>query len=287
MSAMSTALHVVISQDSPSITHRVVLASLPERFAVSDESSRDASPEVVLVSTNHHNWPQHPAFVTSGLRAVMLTGPGAASTSAVENLMERRTASAPRVLVSHVFASDPTWTSIRPNVTSDAEQTSVIDTVVTVAKPELLLPALLEQLATLRSIVPSIGDDLALVHSGTRSYLLAGRARACAISLAGVVSPAGSSTMSLDVVGATRRWRVDWHAEPLAAPTTAVRADEHGTTSAPHRYESGHRRSWIELHTLLTDPSAAAATDPTGDLRALLADLRFLTKLGISLPPGS
>ena len=58
--------------------------------------------------------------------------------------------------------------------------------------------------------------------------------------------------LSVDVVGAGRRWQVRFDGTAPAVPAVVTRHDRSGAHSRPLIHESGHRAAWERLHEAIT-----------------------------------
>jgi hypothetical protein len=231
--------------------HQTVLASLPGYFRPA------AAPgvEVQLVSGDQAGWPELArSAASSGARAIMLTGTRALTADAVRRLSQQVAAAGVLVAVDTAYASDRSWSEALPLLAADAKEAAILDSVITVPRPDLetsgagqLCSALVEQLATVR---PLLGDLVGLeaAHVSGRNYVLAGVVKGIAVTLAGVISGTGEASLDLDLVGTRRRWQARFGADTLARPTLISLNDSSGRHTRPVVFESAHRAGWLNLH---------------------------------------
>jgi hypothetical protein len=239
------------ADDRASCLHRTVLASLPDYFRVAAGPDAD----VQLVSGDQAGWRSRARSVLGAhTRAVMLTGRRALTAEAARSL-SRDTAPGGILLgVDTAYASDRSWIAALPLLAADAKEAAVLDSVITVARPDLetgstdvLRAALMEQLAVVRPLLRDLAG-LETVHVSGRNYVLAAVTEGVTITLAGVISGTGDGSLDLHLVGTGRHWQALFEADSLARPATISVSDLGGRHIRPAVFESAHRASWLDLY---------------------------------------
>jgi hypothetical protein len=135
--------------------HRAVLASLPQRFLITQKQSEGA--DIAVVSGRDPSWIDRVvARVDAGAKGILLAAPTAADPAQIRHLAIRLAGRA-IVAVDARFAADPTWAAARAEIATDARTASLVDSVVTVedATEDALFGGLVEQLAILRPLIES------------------------------------------------------------------------------------------------------------------------------------
>jgi hypothetical protein len=244
--------------------HRTVLASLPDRFRINDRANADVVVDTTLAAPTG--------------RAVLLAQPIATHPGDVRAIGAAARAAGVETAVAYAHVADPTWSSVAELVASDVPGAVVVDSVVTVHDADALLRGLLEQLAVMRSLLPTL-DGLTARAWSPQHYLVGGVVDGVPITLSGVVSASADTSMALDVVRVERRWRATWCTEPLARPTVVTRLDADGTHTEPQRFESGLRAAWVALHDRLHGAPNASRT-----FEHLADDLAMLERWGMLSP---
>jgi hypothetical protein len=264
---MPLTVNLDTSDSARAALHRVVLASLPQRFVI----TRKRGADIAVVSVDGIG-----TAVAAGAKGILLV-----ASTAVELPQIRDLAPGDAVIaVDTRFAADPTWAATLADIAPDARTASLIDSVVTVEEltERALFESLVDQLAVLRRLVGSF-DRLGCIHRSSRQLALVGSASGVAVSLTAVASATLGSTLRVDVVSADRRWKAYFDDTALARPTEITLYDCHGARSRPLLYASGRRTAWIQLHAAITEKANVAYSldDFATDLRIAQQALTYRT----------
>ena len=242
-----TAPFTVVLGDGPQAErHRIVLATLPNRFRVVEEGEADA------------------ALVTSGMGlgrvavldgAALLQPPPAVSAVPALSFLPRLQADPNFVSLGHIdFPLIDALTMIRR---ADARDVRM---------------ALTEQVAAVFSLTGAAVEINHFRRNAT-GYLaeakLAGRVTT--VTLAGVRSPLGRSSFTLDAVGAATRLQVSLDDDAQARSASISLYDQQGLRAAQPIHQNGLRLVWVKVAELLSgigvpDASFAAAHQSIGGL---------------------
>jgi hypothetical protein len=273
--------------------HRVVLASLPQRFLITQKQSEGADrADIAVVSGRDPSWIDRVvATVDAGAKGILLAAPTAADPAQIRRLAIRFAGRA-IVAVDARFAADPTWAAARAEIATGARTASLVDSVVTVedATKDGLFGGLVEQLAVLRPLIESF-DHLTCVHH-SRQLAVVGNSGAVAVSLTASARPASGCSLRLDVVSSVRRWQAHFADDALARPTEITVYDGTGTRSRPWLYASAHRTTWLQLHAAITEEAsifhyslADLATDLELAHRVFAGSVDPITSTKLTQPP--
>jgi hypothetical protein len=235
--------------------HRAVLASLPQRFLITQKQSEGA--DIAVVSGRDPSWIDRVvAMVDAGAKGILLAAPTAADPAQIRHLAIRLAGRA-IVAVDARFAADPTWAAARAEIATGARTASLVDSVVTVedATEDALFGGLVEQLAVLRPLIESF-DHLTCVHHSPRQLAVVGNSGAVAVSLTASAASASGCSLRLDVVSSVRRWQAHFADDALARPTEITVYDGTGARSRPWHYASAHRTTWLQLHAAITEEAS-------------------------------
>jgi hypothetical protein len=276
---MKTPLQLTVALDATdsavAALHRAVLASLPQRFLVTEKGVSECT-DIVVVSGQEPSWMDRVGLaVDAGAKGILLAAPTAADPVQVRTL-----ATAGLVVAVDIrFAPDPSWAAAVSDIAVDARSASLIDSVVTVenATESSLFAGLLEQMALVRSLLGSF-DHFRCIHRTARQHALVGHSGRAAVSLTAIASQTPGSTLRMDVVSAARRWQADFDDTVLARSTEITLYDGNGALSRPFLYASGRRSTWIQLHAAITEQASIPYS-----LEDLATDLEIVQR-ALSVP---
>jgi hypothetical protein len=271
---MNTPIQLTVALDTSdsaaAALHRAVLATLPQRFLITRKRV-DECADIVVVSGREPSWVDRVGLaIDAGAKGILLATPTAADPAQVRTLATGGLV----VAVDIRCAPDPGWAAAVSDITVDARNASLIDSVVTVqdATEGALFTGLVEQLALVRSLLGSF-DRLRCIHRTAHQHALVGHSGRAAVSLTAVASKTAGSTLRMDVLSAARRWRARFDHTALARPTEITLYDGNGALSRPLLYASGHRATWMQLHAAITEQSSIPYS-----LEDLATDLEIVTK---------
>jgi hypothetical protein len=235
--------------------HRAVLASLPQRFLITEKQSEGA--DIAVISGRDPSWIDRVvAAVDAGSKGILLAAPTAVDPAQIRHLAIRFAGQA-IVAVDARFAADPTWAAARAEIATGARTASLVDSMVTVedATEDALFGGLVEQLAVLRPLFESF-DHLTCVHHSPRQLAVVGNSGAVAVSLTASAPSVSGCSLRLDVVSSVRRWQAHFADDALARPTEITVYDGTGARSRPWLYASAHRTTWLQLHAAITEEAS-------------------------------
>jgi|SRR5579859_7295331 len=240
---------------STSALLRTILVSVPTRFRLTNEPRAD----VVLMSGVQADWTRRlDAAIAAGMRGILVVRPGWADGTELRHLSGRAAATHTVVGVDFGFASGRSWKTALPQIKADAPTATLLDSVLTFDSVPWVT-ALVEQLATVRGILPAL-EPLEVAHLSDDQYVVSGQAAHVAVALAGLRSPLSEYALNLNLVGLQQRWRVQMSGDGPARPSEILRFDSAGAHAQPALYESPHRAALLDLHTAMSDGTPCTFT---------------------------
>jgi hypothetical protein len=251
---------------------RVVLASLPERWRITDEDA-----DVAVIDGSHPNWPEaldrtlrrHP-------RGVVLANAHQADPDAVAAAADDAGTAAIPVAVGSPYLADPAFRAALPQLRTDRATSSLYASTIKWMADEggrNLSAALLDQLAMVDAIVGPL-DRLERSHRTASAYLAFGVGGDLAVSLLGASSINRAGHLELSLVGADQRWSVEFDASAISRPALITRYDDSGALTSDPLFEGGRRATWRELHAAILNGSELSYP-----LRVLAGTMRLATAI--------
>jgi hypothetical protein len=270
-------LSVTFHEDTPARSVgliRTVLASVPAHFCLTEGPHAD----VVVVSGARHGWPgKLVRLVHDGVLIAVVISPTATDCEDVRNVAGEAARQGTLVGVDIGFAQSRFWINTLPRVRNDLAASILLDSVISSAylTQSPLVTAFVEQVAVVRSVTGDL-HALQLNHRSADQYMVTARAGGVLVNLAGLVSPQAETSLSIDLVGSSSRWRIRFGDDQLARPGEISRFTASGAESQPPVFESPHRGMWLSLHAAAVDGSRLPYP-----LEDLAHDLAAAAQLGL------
>src|SRR5919201_639906 len=251
-----TVLSVMCDEDVPAgpvALVRTVLASVPDHFCLTEGPQAD----VVVVWGARHSWPATlRRLLDNGITIAVVVSCTAGDCEDVRNVAQQATRAGALIGVDIGFAHARFWRNALPRVRNDLASSILLDSVISSSHSteSPLVTALLQQVAVVRSLVGPL-HDMRPNHRSADRYMVAARAGGLLISLSGLVSPRGRTSLWMDLVGSSSRWRIGFGDDALARPGEITRFTAHGAESQAPVFENPHRAMWLSLHAALVEGS--------------------------------
>jgi hypothetical protein len=228
------------SNGATAVLHRTVLASLPNRYVLSDGAA-----EVVLVSAGLGT--DVGRVCGDGARAVFVDRPGRLSSEELGAIVEAADRNECIVVPAPRFA--PRIAALEPFAGGDVD---VLEC--TINGRDEFRSLLVEQLALVRTVLGAVASVRVLHSSATHYVVDATMAdeQPVHVILNGLASPGGVDEVRLHAVGAERRLDVHIDAGSVARPARIDRFDRHGRHTPWPVHQHAHRITLTGLHRLLT-----------------------------------
>ncbi len=253
---MTTCTARVDGTGPDAVLHRTVLASLPNRYRLTDGAA-----EVVLVSAGDGTDVER--LCGEGARAVVVDRPGRLSPDELGATVETAArndcivAAAPRFAPRLAAALEP----LESIDAFEGGDVALLESAITGHDefPSLLV----EQLASVRTILGAVASVRVLHFSATHYVVDATMAddQPAHVIVNGFASPSGVDELSLHAVGARQRLAVRIDAGPLARPARIDYFDRNGQHAPWPVHQHAHRITLASLHQVLT---AGAGVVPYG-----------------------
>lgn len=258
---MTAALLVQVPATGFTAVHTATLASLPDTFRPV------ANGGAIVTVDGRSGWTERAALgVRAGARAVIVDRPEPDDIGRVVALRDLAKDRGVLVAVESPYAGSPTWSSCQSAVIQDASSSCLIDSVAVVADAEDMDRALLAQMAVVRPLLGT--TTLRRLMAGAATLVTRDGDAVVSISVTVSVQP----RLTLDVVSARVRWRIELPNDETAQPGRASREDVAGRRAERPIFCSSSRWQWRAVAARL-----AGRDEPVYDLDSLLLDLRLLS----------